>query len=59
LYNGGRRGKGRFKSLSEKRRAGRLAMAGEADGSSSIRIGLRAGKVLSRYSRNGARAGFS
>jgi hypothetical protein len=59
LYNGGRRGKGRFRSRREKTKAGRLAIAGDIDGSRSIRIGLRAGRVLVRYPRKGARAGFS
>ena len=34
-------------------------MAGDIDGSRSIRIGLRAGREESRYSKNGFNAGFS
>jgi hypothetical protein len=52
-------GRGRFNNRSEKTRAGREAIAGEIDGSRSIRIGFRAGRVFVRYSRKGARAGFS
>lgn len=59
MYNGGINGKGKFNNRNENTRAGREAIAGEIDGSSNIRIGLPAGRVFVRYSKNGFRAGFS
>jgi len=52
-------GKGRFKSRSEKTKAGREAIAGDIDGSNNILIGFPEGNVLVKYSRKGFRAGFS